>query len=205
MMPEGKIEAVIFDWGGVLIDDPASGLMEYCAEKLRVSKEDYIEAHNKFADDFQTNKLSEDVFWEKVCGELGVSRPGIDSLWGEGFAAVYVEKVEIFSLAGQLRKNGYRTALLSNTELPAMRHFHKQGYEMFDELVFSCAEGVRKPDREIYELAVERLGCEPERTVFIDDKQEYIKGAEEAGLRTIVFEDVEQVKNELGQVGVKAD
>ena len=76
---------------------------------------------------------------------------------------------------------------------------------MFDELVFSCAERVRKPDREIYELAAERLGCAPEQAVFIDDKQEYIKGAEEAGLRAIVFEDVEQVKNELARVGVKAD
>ena len=47
------IKSVIFDWGGVLIDDPAPGLMQYCADALKVSKEDYIKAHSKFEADFQ--------------------------------------------------------------------------------------------------------------------------------------------------------
>ncbi|MCK4401063.1 hypothetical protein KAW08_02015 [bacterium] len=38
-----KIKAIIFDWGGVLIDNPAPDLMAYCAQTLRVSVEKFEE------------------------------------------------------------------------------------------------------------------------------------------------------------------
>ena len=56
------IKSVIFDWGGVLIDDPVPGLMQYCAKTLKVSKEDYIKAHSKFEADFQKGLICEDTF-----------------------------------------------------------------------------------------------------------------------------------------------
>ena len=135
-----EIKSVIFDWGGVLINDPAPGLMQYCARALGVSKEDYTKAHNTFAPDFQKNLFSEEVFWERICGVLNVPEPQVHSLWSEAFKAIYVPKEEMFSLAALLRKNGYKTALLSNTEAPAMQHYPRFGYNMFDVTVFSCAE-----------------------------------------------------------------
>ena len=47
------IKAVIFDWGGVLIDNPALGLVAYCAEHLGVSEATFAEAHKKFEPAFQ--------------------------------------------------------------------------------------------------------------------------------------------------------
>lgn len=199
----GTIKSVIFDWGGVLIDDPNPGLMQYCAKVLKVSKEDYIKAHIKFADGFQKGAICEDEFWGKICGELNVPKPNISSLWAEAFEAAYVQRDDMFSMAAWLRENGYRTAVLSNTEVPAMQHFHKQRYDMFDVSVFSCHEGVKKPDREIYELMLEKLGSHPEQAIFIDDKQEYIDGAKETGINTVLFQDINQVKDELNRLGVK--
>lgn len=198
-----KIKSVIFDWGGVLIDDPAPGLMQYCARALAVSKEDYTKAHNMFAADFQKNLISEEIFWERICGVLNVPEPKVDSLWAEAFRAIYVPKEEMFSLAASLRKNGYKTALLSNTEAPAMQYYPQLGYDMFDVPVFSCAEGTRKPERRIYKLTVERLGNRPEQSVFIDDSVEYINSAKQAGLKTILFESINQVKNELTEFMVE--
>ena len=198
-----RIESVIFDWGGVLIDDPAPGLMRYCAQALAVSKEDYIKAHSKFAADLQKGLIGEDTFWERICGELDVPRPKADSLWADAFKAVYVPREEMFSLAARLRKNGYKTALLSNTEAAAMQYFYQLQYNMFDVLVFSCAEGTRKPEKKIYELTVQRLGSQPGQSVFIDDKPEYINGAKEAGLNTILFENLNQLKNALAELGVE--
>jgi len=109
----------------------------------------------------------------------------------------------MFSLAALLRKNGYKTALLSNTEAPAMQYFYTLKYNMFDVLVFSCAEGTGKPEREIYELTIQRLGSQPEQSVYIDDKPEYINGAKEAGLKTILFENINQLKNALTKLGVE--
>lgn len=197
-----KIKAVIFDWGGVLIDDPEEGLMRYCSDALGVSKEEYIEAHKKFAPDFRRGSVTEDAYWGSVCGELGVAAPQ-DSLWGRAFEAIYSPKEEMFVLAASLRRNGYKTALLSNAELATMEYFHGQGYDMFDVLIFSCTEGIKKPERRIYELALERLGTKASESIFIDDRPRCIDGAKAVGLNTILFESIEQVKATLEGLDVK--
>jgi epoxide hydrolase-like predicted phosphatase len=197
------IKSVIFDWGGVLIDNPAPGLMQHCAKALKVSKEDYIKAHGRFEADFQKGLIREDAFWEQVCSKLNVPKPDTPSLWAEAFEAAYVPRKKMFSMTAWLQGKGYRTAVLSNTEVPAMQHFYRQRYDMFDVAVFSCHEGVKKPDRGIYEITLQKLGCGPEKAIFIDDKQEYIDGAKEVGINTVLFQDINQVKDELNQLGVK--
>ena len=197
-----RVESVIFDWGGVLVDDPAPGLMRYCAQALSVTKDDYIRTHDKFAADFQKGLIGEDTFWERICGELKVPKPKVPSLWADAFKAVYVPKEDMFSLAERLHKDGYKTALLSNTEVPAMQYFYQLQYDMFDVLVFSCAEGTRKPEKKIYELTIQKLGSRPGQSVFIDDKPEYINGAKQKGLNTILFENLNQVKKALVELGV---
>ncbi|NIP23384.1 MAG: HAD-IA family hydrolase [Phycisphaerae bacterium] len=197
------IKSIIFDWGGVLIDDPNPGLMQYCATALRVGRETYIEAHSKFANGFQKGAVCEDEFWDNVCSELNAPKPNIPSLWAEAFEAAYVPRNGMFSMASSLQENGYRTAVLSNTEVPAMQYFHQQQYDMFDVLVFSCAEGIQKPDRRIYELTLEKLGSQPRQSILIDDNPEYINGAKEVGINTVFFENIEQVNDELNRLGVK--
>jgi putative hydrolase of the HAD superfamily len=205
------IEAVIFDWGGVLIDDPRPALMRYCAKTLGVSEEDYAKAHNKFMDDFQRGSFSEETFWTKICGELNTPVSSVkdrnggrsSSLWGDAFRAAYLPRADVFSVVTRLKKMGYRTALLSNAEVPAMQFFGELQYDMFDVAVFSCAEGMAKPDRRIYEITVDRLDCQSGQAVFIDDRPENINGAKETGLSTILFRDIEQVKKELSRLSVK--
>jgi putative hydrolase of the HAD superfamily len=197
-----QVESVIFDWGGVLIEDPAPGLMKYCAEALGVSVEAYTRAHGKFGPDFQKGLIPEAVFWTRICAELGKAKPDVPPLWGDAFSAVYSPREEVFSLARRLHEKGTKIALLSNTEVPAMQHFHVQRYDMFNVTVFSCAEGTRKPERRVYELTLARLGSQPDCSVFIDDKQEYIDGARQVGLHTILFKDIGQVRAELAGLGV---
>jgi putative hydrolase of the HAD superfamily len=202
-MENQKIESVIFDWGGVLIDDPAPGLVRYCAAALGVSEDRYIQACGRFEVDFRKGVISEDSFWTQLTGELNVPKPAVPSLWGEAFAAVYRPREKMFSLVSLLHNNGYKTCLLSNTEIPAMQYFYQQQYDMFDVLVFSCWEGLKKPERKIYELTLERLGSRGARSVFIDDKTSCIEGAKQAGLNTIFFESISQVKKELSSLGIR--
>lgn len=199
----GKIKSVIFDWGGVLIDDPGPAVMQYCAEALSVSGEDFTKAYHKLAADFQKGNISEDAFWDHICSRLSVSKPKLPSLWGQAIESAYRPKEEMFSLARSLHQSGYRIGLLSNTEKPAMKYFHRQGYDMFDALVFSCAEGTAKPEKKIYELALEKLRVGPNQAVFIDDRADYIAGAREVGLNTILFQSIEQVRNKLTLLRIK--
>ena len=199
-----SIEAVLFDWGGVLIDNPAAGLMDYCARSLGVSVQDYTRAHDKYGEPFQRGWISEDLFWRQVCGELGCALPQTPSLWGRAFREVYSPRKEVFELAGELHAGGCRVALLSNTETPAMTFFLELRYPMFDAPVFSCEEGACKPEKEIYQIAAYKLGVPASRCILIDDKPAFVDGARKAGMQGIVYETLEQVKRDLTALGVQA-
>jgi epoxide hydrolase-like predicted phosphatase len=185
----GEIKAVVFDWGGVLIDDPAVGLVRYCSKALGVTTEQFAEAHEKYIPEFQKGLLSERDFWKKICSDLNISTPKGYSLWGEAFRHVYSPKEEMFYLATSLKKNSYRTGLMSNTEAPAVKCLYEHNYQMFDVLIFSCHEKTRKPERKIYEVTLRKLGTKPSETVFIDNRRDYIQGAREVGIKTILFKD----------------
>jgi putative hydrolase of the HAD superfamily len=196
------IESVIFDWGGVLIEDPRSGLLRYCAEAFGMSQEDYTPAHDAFLGEFNTGTIREHTFWRQISRKLGKPVPEVSSLWYEAFRSAYAPRPEVFSLVSSLHEKGYKTALLSNTELPAAKFFQEQKYEMFDVLVFSCEEGIMKPQRKIYEIALQRLGSNAQRTVFTDDKPDFIQGAKEVGLNAILFESIGQLRSDLAKLAV---
>ena len=199
---ETRIEAVLFDWGGVLIENPAPGLMNYCARALGVPVAEYVRVQDRHGEAFQKGSIVEEVFWRRVCGDLGRPRPRSASLWGEAFRAVYRPRAAVFELVRRLRAGGVRTGLLSNTEAPAMAFFLELGYDVFDALTFSCAEGVFKPEREIYERAAGQLGVTPERCVLLDDRLDFVEGARKAGMPGVVYEGLGQAKKELAALGV---
>lgn len=196
------IESVIFDWGGVLIDDPRPGLLRYCADAFGVSQERYTPVHDSFLGQFGRGLISEEEFWRGISRKLGKPAPKAPSLWYEAFRSACVPRPQVFSLASSLHEKGYKTALLSNTEQPAVEFFHKLKYDMFDVLVFSCEQGVAKPERRIYEITLRKLDSEAPQCVFIDDRQDYVEGAREAGLNTILFKSLDQVRHELAGLGV---
>ena len=70
---------------------------------------------------------------------------------------------------------------------------------MFDELVFSCAEGAAKPEKKIYEITVGKLGLQAGQAMLIDDKAKFINGAKQAGLNGIIFKNLKQVKKKLAE------
>lgn len=196
------MQAVIFDWGGVLIDSPAPGMLVLFAQKLGVTPEAVNKAYIPFGGRFQKGQIAEHDLWEGLCAALDVAKPYDPLLWEHVFGQVYTPKGEMFALASTLKDRGYKVGLLSNTESPTVRFFHRQGYTMFDATVFSCDEGTAKPERRIYEIALERLGVKPHEAVFIDDRADFIEGAQKLGIHTIRFESPQQVKEALAALEI---
>jgi FMN phosphatase YigB (HAD superfamily) len=196
------IRAVVFDWGGVLIEDPAPGLVVACASHLDAAVEAVQAAFARYGPDFQRGRLSEAEFWECVCGVCSCARPTLPSLWGYAFGEVYRPREALFDLAGALRRCNVKTALLSNTEQAARVFFHAQGYDMFDVCVFSCDEGVIKPEAAIYRRTLNELEVPPEQAVFIDDRMEYVNGALDIGMQAFQFESVAACVARLQALGI---
>ena len=191
------IKAIVFDWGGVLIDYPISASILYCAELLNVDKELFERTFRQYVTMFQKGELTEDMLWEGISKKLKIQKPTTSSLCREAFHNVYTPKREMFQLAANLKKNGYMIGFLSNTELPMMKYFKERQYDMFDVAVFSCVEGTVKPERKIYEILIQRLDIRASEIVLIDDIKEYIKAAQDIGMKGILFENPQQVKREL--------
>jgi epoxide hydrolase-like predicted phosphatase len=204
-LTERDVASVIFDLGGVLIEQPLEDIFGFCAAYLRVDKTALQRAHKRYAPDFQKGTISEKTFWERVCSEVKREQPDGISLWGEAFSHSYRERAENFSLAANLHRHGYRVGLLSDTEAPAVTFFLGRRYEFFNFLVFSCLEGATKPEPRIYRIALERSGTPPQQTVFIDDAAENVRGAEELGIKSILYETPSRLQEELLEFGLKID
>lgn len=197
------IKAVIFDLGGVLVDNPAPQMISYYSKNINVSIEQFTNVFSKYEMDWQKGNLSEEEFWKRITTDLNVTKPDVESLWLDGFLGAYKEKEEMFLLIKNLKHNGYKVALLSNTEVPIMNHIKKQSWSDFDLLIYSCEIGMRKPDREIYERTLVELKINPGEAVFIDDKAENINAANEIGIHAILFESPIQVINDLHNSGLQ--
>jgi putative hydrolase of the HAD superfamily len=63
--------------------------------------------------------------------------------------------------------------------------------------------GLRKPESGIYRLAIETTQMNPEECCFIDDRALNLECAAKLGMRTIQMQDVEQLRGELGRLGVE--
>jgi putative hydrolase of the HAD superfamily len=75
------------------------------------------------------------------------------------------------------------------------------GLRRFFKVAFSsCYVGLRKPGVEIYRRAIDILGVTPERILFIDDRQENVDGAAQAGMRGIRFDGEQQLRDMLKEL-----
>jgi putative hydrolase of the HAD superfamily len=76
--------------------------------------------------------------------------------------------------------------------------------KMFRIFVSSCFVGLRKPEREIYRLALETTQFAGEECCFVDDRALNLECAAKLGMKTIQMQGVEQLRADLAQVGVGA-
>lgn len=202
---KNKIKAVIFDWGGVLMDDPTHKVLSYCADKLGVSEQDLYREHMKIEPLIQSGKMTERKHWEKICRKLKVPKSKIPnySIWYKGLRPAYHEK-KTLSFARALKKKGYKLGFLSNAESAGIRWFndHRKNYSFFDARIISMNVKAVKPQKKIYQMMLKRLKARPEEAVFIDDRIRNVKGGENAGIRSILFKSPGQLKKELKKLGV---
>ena len=112
------------------------------------------------------------------------------------------ETVEILM---SLKENGYKIYYLSNFHELAFGEVTKKNkfFELFDGGVVSYAEKLIKPEEDIYKLILERYKLNPNESIFVDDMEANVEGANKVGIKTILFKGPKELKEELNNLKVK--
>ncbi len=189
--------ALLIDWGGVLTTNLFASFHAFCVaaeidpQKLMGRFKSDPEARELLVA-LEKGKLDEREFEQKFAALLEVEPDGlVDGLFaGVGPDEAMVNAVRLTHAAG------LRTALVSNS-WGVHRYPHDLFEELFDGVVISAEEGIRKPSRRMYELGAERAGVAPEACVYVDDLPFNLAPAEELGMATIHHTSAETTIPEL--------
>ncbi len=176
---------LLIDWGGVLTTNLFASFHAYCLA-AHIDPKTLL---GRFRSDpeardllvaLEKGELSEDDFERQFAALLGVEPAGlIDGL----FAGVQPDTAMVDAVR-IARAAGIRTALVSNS-WGVHRYPHDMFSELFDGLVISGEEGIRKPSSRMYELGAERAGAPAELCVYVDDLAFNLPPAEKLGMATV--------------------
>jgi putative hydrolase of the HAD superfamily len=129
-------------------------------------------------------------YWRDTLHDLGVSSHGdIEALIELDVQSWTRYREPMWTLARDVRASGVKTAILSNgvPEVMARVRADRPLAALFDVVVVSYELGHAKPDREIYDVTLSRLGVAPQDALFVDDRGENIAAADQLSLRTFHF------------------
>jgi putative hydrolase of the HAD superfamily len=189
--------ALLIDWGGVLTTNLFASFHAYCVQaeidpKLLLGRFRTDPEARKLLIALETGALDEVSFEQRFAKLLEVEPDGlIDGM----FAGVEPDgaMVEAVRLA---HGAGVHTALVSNS-WGVHRYPHDMFDELFDGVVISAVEGIRKPARKMYELGAERAGVDASDCVYVDDLTFNLTPAEELGMATVHHTSAETTIPEL--------
>jgi HAD superfamily hydrolase (TIGR01509 family) len=112
----------------------------------------------------------------------------------------YVVNEELVAYLRELHPR-YQLATLSN-DWPGGRRYNERHYQLSrllaaQAMLYSYEEGLMKPAARFYQVACERLGVAPHEAVFVDNLDECIEGAREAGLEAVLYTTAPQTIDRL--------
>ncbi len=193
--------AVVCDFGGVLTTPLIDAFLHY-QEQSGVSFEEVVKAMHRLTErtgrnplyELEKGAITEAGFLRMLEAELD---PGTSL---SGMRDVYFEHLRpnpaMIELMRELRGRGLRMALLTNNVRewePQWRAKLPEIDEIFEVVVDSAFVGMRKPDPEIYEVTLERLGDLGAREcLFVDDVDVNCETARSLGMRAVHYVDADQ-------------
>jgi epoxide hydrolase-like predicted phosphatase len=194
-----KKTTIIFDCIGVIVD--GKPIQSWCADNLggwKESEEYFLDLAHRF-------DLAH-ISYEELLVELGekVGRHK-DEVRAE-LDARYPVDMRLMDYVRELKERGYKIGFLSNGNHVSLEHqlFSKNSWlkPLFDSIVISSEIGMVKPDARIYHHTLSELGSTPEETIFVDDSQVNVKGANAVGITGIFYTSAENLQKELSDIGI---
>jgi len=191
-----EIKNIIFDLGGVIINlDTNLTIHEFNKISAIPFEEVYTQAsQTELFNAFDKGKITDFEFFSQLRKQIRYEGSEVDLLYAWNAMLLDVPERRLDLLVNM--QQSYNTYLLSNTCEPHIKAFENDLYiehgvknfnDYFDKVYYSCRLGMRKPDKEIFELVLKENALVPEETVFIDDSIQHVKGAGECGIKAYLL------------------
>ena len=194
-----KVKFIYFDIGGVMAD--TTNYFKEATTKFGIPLNEFTKFWQEcFRDEMTRGKITPQEFWKKAIDKFKLN-DAEDYNFVESWMNDYRPRKEIHSLAYDLSKK-YKIGLLSNIYNGMMPRLIDLGIVAnikYSAIVLSNEIGLRKPEKEIYELATKLSRVNPDKILLIDDRQDFIEGAKAAGWQTIWF-DVYNIDKSIKQI-----
>ena len=198
------ITHLFFDVGGVLgtagwdTDQRA-----VAAERFELDAIDFGQRHQEVVGMFEEGRMTLDEYLDATV--FHAPRSFTRDAFKEFMRAQsepYPETIAIARELAQARSHRLMTINNESTELNLHRLRRFGLIDIFDTFFSSCWLGVTKPSRRIYEQALAMSQANPERAVFIDDREQNLPPASALGMHTVRYVSPAQLVTELAALGV---
>lgn len=201
-VPEVKL--LVFDMGHVFVDFEWEEVCKGFYTRSGHTRDEFRQVLSYVGGlGYERGKISTENFLTELNSKLGITLTleEFTTLWN----ATFRENAEMAALLSDLSLK-YPLYLLSNTNEIHYRHL-QDSFNVarhFKELILSYQVGLAKPDKGIYEIVLERSGLPADNCVFVDDLSPNIQAAQSVGMHTIQFKGIEDLKQQLADLGVQA-
>ncbi|XP_061322390.1 acyl-CoA dehydrogenase family member 10 isoform X2 [Pezoporus flaviventris] len=199
-----RYRAVIFHAAGALLPSPYKTAADWeardCLPAGTIQQAVFSGGENSLSLKYTRGELTAVEFLQELgrqCFGIANIRVPVDSLLSALIRKEMIKQLPIMAEAVQcIRAEGLKTALLMDfcllngkSFLPLQKHF--------DVVVESYREGMGKADPQIYRLCLERLGTQPQESIFLDNNSQNLKAAAQLGIKTVQVDDPEVAFKEL--------
>ena len=203
-MPEPAIKAIFTDVGGVLLTNGWGGdSRKRAAQQFQLDLADMDARHHLTFDTYEIGKLSLDDYLDRIVfyQPRNFSKDDYKSF----VFAQSQSYPDMIELIRQTKiRNGLKLAVVSNEgrELTEYR-IRKFGLADFvDFFVSSCFVHYRKPDTDIFRMAIDMAQTPPDETIYLDDRPLFVEVARSMGLRAIHHTSYQDTCRAFSQLGL---
>ncbi|MDD5712169.1 MAG: HAD family phosphatase [Smithellaceae bacterium] len=199
-----KITHLFLDIGGVILTNGWDKKMRrLAAELFGLDHEQMDERHHLTFDTFEEGKLTLDEYLDR----LVFYEPR--SFTCDDFKAFMFAQSqpypEMISFIRRLRqRHGIKVATVSNEgrELTIFRIATFGLHEFVDFFISSCFVHYRKPDADIYRIAMDIAQVKPENVVYLEDRDMFVDVAQKLGIRGVIHRDYATTRAALSEFGL---
>ncbi len=205
-------KAVLWDFGGVITTSPFDNFNRYEAARGLplnfIRGVNAINPHDNAWAKFESSRCTVEEFDHLFAAETAAAGHEIrgNEVIGLLGGDVRPRMVKVLTRC----KQDYRVACLTNNanagQGAGMSSTDQQAEDvkavmkLFDIVIESSKEGIRKPDPRIYRMACERIGVAPEAVVYLDDLGINLKPARDMGMTTIKVTSEQQAIDDLSRI-----